>query len=279
MAGSAALCSLSFIGTATVLMRLGEFTVLTDPNFVRQGQWVYLGKGLFSRRRTDPAIGISQLPELDAVVLSHLHGDHFDRMSRRHLEPDTPIFTTPEAAEKLRSGGFTEAVPMTTWSEQRLTSGSASLRLTSLPGQHGFGLVGRLLPPVMGTLVEYQAGPGLRPLRIYLTGDTLVYDELAEIGRRFPEIDLAVVHLGGTRVFGALVTMDGRQGVDLLHLLRPRRAVPVHYDDYGVFRSPLSNFEYELRRRPPATHVRYLWRGDTVDLPVCSVSDSGETST
>ena len=47
--------TLTFVGTATTLLRLGPFTDLTDPNFLRKGQLAYLGKGLVSRRRTSPA--------------------------------------------------------------------------------------------------------------------------------------------------------------------------------------------------------------------------------
>ncbi len=61
--------SVKFVGTATVLLQLGEFTVLTDPNFLHQGQLAYLGKGLFSRRLTEPAMQPSELPSLDCVVL------------------------------------------------------------------------------------------------------------------------------------------------------------------------------------------------------------------
>ena len=55
--------SLTFIGTATTVLRLGSFTLLTDPNFVRRGQRVHLGYGLTSKRRTDPALTPAQLAE------------------------------------------------------------------------------------------------------------------------------------------------------------------------------------------------------------------------
>jgi len=54
--------SLTFVGTATTVLRLGPFTLLTDPNFIRRGQRVHLGYGLTSRRRTDPACTIDELP-------------------------------------------------------------------------------------------------------------------------------------------------------------------------------------------------------------------------
>jgi L-ascorbate metabolism protein UlaG (beta-lactamase superfamily) len=259
--------SLFFVGTATTVLRLGPFAVLTDPNFLRRSQWSYLGQGLVSRRRTDPAIEIGELPELDAVVLSHLHGDHFDRVAGRELDRDLPILTTPHAARWLGRRGFREPVALSTWSDMSLTKDSATLTVTSLPGRHALGRLARVLPPVMGSMLEYRPAPDSPWLRVYLSGDTLVHDDLRQIRERYPAIDVAVLHLGGTKVLGVLLTMDASQGVDLLELLQPRHAVPVHYDDYGRMKSPLSDFVAEVERRRPPAAVSYLHRGDTFTFP------------
>lgn len=259
--------SLRFIGNATTVLRLGPFTLLTDPNFIRRGQWTYLGNGLVSRRLKDPALGIGELPPLDAVVLSHMHGDHFDRVAVRELNRDLPILTTPQAARHLGRRGFRETVALPTWDELELTKGGASVTVTSLPGRHARGALQRFLPPVMGSMVEYRATPDGPVLRVYLSGDTLMHDDLREISERYPLIDVAVVHLGGTRALGVLLTMDGAEGVDLLELLRPRQAVPVHYDDYTVMKSPLSDFVAEAERRRPPVEVTCVDRGRTLALP------------
>ncbi len=256
--------SLTFVGNATVLLRLGRFTVLTDPNFIRRGQRAYLGKGLFSRRLKDPAMTIADLPRLDAVVLSHLHGDHFDRVARRDLDRSPPVFTTPAAARKLSSWGF-DPQPMRTWERSQLVLGAETLTVEALPGTHARGAMKALLPPVMGTLLEHRVGGG-RPTRIYLSGDTLTGDHLDEIARRHPDVDLALVHLGGTRVLMQTVTMDAAQGVDFLRRVRPKQAIPVHFDDYGVMASPLSDFEHAVRKEGLADRVRVLERGRTVPL-------------
>jgi L-ascorbate metabolism protein UlaG (beta-lactamase superfamily) len=98
---------------------------------------------------------------------------------------------------------------------------------------------------------------------MYITGDTLVYDKLNEIPVRYPDIDLALLHLGGTRVLGILVTMDGKQGVDLIRLVRPHRAIPIHFNDYDVFTSPLSDFQNEVAAAGLADRVHYLEHGGT----------------
>jgi L-ascorbate metabolism protein UlaG (beta-lactamase superfamily) len=265
--------SLTWIGTATTLLRYGGFTVLTDPNFLHRGQLAYLGKGLVSRRLTDPAVRLEDLPPLDAVVLSHLHGDHFDRVARRGLPRDVPVLTTPAAARTLRGWGFSRAVGLSTWSAHELRSPAGDvLRVTAAPGRHARGPLQALLPPVMGSVLEYRPAGDDVPLSVYVTGDTLVVDDLREVPRRHPSLDLGLWHLGGTRIpgvlgLGALVTMDGRQGADLLELVRPTTVVPIHHGDYGVFTSPLSDFLDEVGRRG-LPGVRPLERGQELALPV-----------
>src|SRR4051812_14316952 len=234
--------SLTFIGTATVLIRYGGFTILTDPNFLHRGQSAKLGYGLRSRRLTEPALSIEDLPPLDLVVLSHHHGDHFDDVAAARLDHALPVVTTPHAARKLNRQGFTNPRPLQTWQRLTFRRGDASLTMTSLPARHGPGPLNRLLPPVMGTMLDFADRDGLA-LRVYLSGDTLAHDRLADIPRRLPGIDLAIVHLGGTRILGVLLTMDATQGAAAIRTLSPRAAIPVHYDDYTVFRSPLSAFQ------------------------------------
>ncbi|MCW2726436.1 MAG: Lactamase [Frankiales bacterium] len=255
--------TLQFIGTATTLLRHGGFTVLTDPNFLHRGQRAYLGRGLTSRRLTDPALRVDQLPPIDVVVLSHLHGDHFDRVAARGLSRDLPIVTTRHAARKLRLRGFVNAVALDTWQSHELRKDGSTLRITAMPGRHAYGPAQTLLPPVMGSVLEFGTAAG--PLSVYITGDTLVYDDLREIPRRHPRLDVGLWHLGGTRILGLMVTMDGRQGADLLEMIMPGMTVPIHYDDYTVFTSPLQDFLDEVDRRG-LPGVRPVLRGEHVRL-------------
>jgi L-ascorbate metabolism protein UlaG (beta-lactamase superfamily) len=206
----------------------------------------------------------ADLPSLDAVLLSHLHGDHFDRIARRDLPRSQPVVTTKAAARRLHDWGF-ETRGLDTWETETLTRDGESLSIEALPGIHARGVMGALLPPVMGSLLEHRVDGAVRR-RVYISGDTLTGDHLDEIARRHPDIDVAVVHLGGTRILLHTVTMDDEQGVDLLRRINPGRAVPVHYDDYRVFRSPLSDFEDRCRREGLGDLVRPVRRGETVRL-------------
>ncbi|MCV7280909.1 MBL fold metallo-hydrolase [Mycolicibacterium flavescens] len=272
--------TVTFIGTATTLISGGrgggdersreeQITLLTDPNFLHEGQHAYLGYGLLSKRLKGPALDIDQLPAIDAVVLSHMHGDHWDRVSQSRLDHALPVVTTPHAAKRLIRRGFDRALALQTWQHHTITKGEVTVTVTALPGRHAPTPVDRFLPPVMGSLIEFS--DGTNRCRLYVSGDTLMVDELREIPVRFDSIDVGVLHLGGTRLpfgrhlpFGLTVTMDGRQGADVVELLDLPRMIPVHFDDYGVFASPLSDFVEEMKRRGLADRIIELERGSSV---------------
>lgn len=259
--------SLLFIGNATMLIRYRGFTILTDPNFLHRGQRAYLGYGISTKRRTDPALSVHELPPLDVIVLSHTHGDHWDRVARRGLDPKTPVVTTTRAARTLARQGFETSVGLDTWDTHRLYGPGGSLTITALPARHGPWPAHLLLPPVMGSVLEFTDETGRVTLRCLISGDTLLDRGLAEIPRRFPDIDLGVVHLGGTRLLRLLtVTMNGRQGARWVELIRPRRVLPVHFDDYTAFRSPLADFRDRAGRTAFADRVVYLRRGESLEL-------------
>ncbi|HEY0840350.1 MAG TPA: MBL fold metallo-hydrolase, partial [Vulgatibacter sp.] len=200
--------SLFFVGTATTLIRFGGFSILTDPNFLHQGEQVHLGYGLRATRRTEPACQLEDLPPFDFVLLSHMHEDHFDREVERQLPRQTRIVTTPKAASALAEKGFHAAEALETWEPVEFVRGESRLRITSMPGRHGPMLVASLLPPVMGSMLEFSHDRYGLLLRMYVSGDTLVYEAIREIPERFHGVDCAVLHLGGARILGILVTMD-----------------------------------------------------------------------
>ncbi len=252
----------TFIGMATVLLRVGGFTILTDPNFLHSGEKTRLGMGLRKRRLTEPAMQIPELPPLDLLVLSHYHGEHFDRTTRKELDKATPIVTEPSAAKKLRRRGFTDVTALDTWERHEIRRGERTLSVEALPAKHAPAAMSPVVPPLMGSLL--QVSEGARPLiRIYVTGDTRYHRDLEEIPRRHPAIEVCFIHLGGTRLAGILLTMDDAEGVRMLELVKPRVAVPVHFDDYAIFRSPLESFLDRAGRAHLVTKIREVRRGET----------------
>ncbi|MEW5861667.1 MAG: hypothetical protein AB1861_30545 [Cyanobacteriota bacterium] len=82
-----------------------------------------------------------------------------------------------------------------------------------MPGRRGSMLLTAVLPPVMGSLLEFQPAAGKTAFRLFITGDTLANQQLKEIPQRYSDIDLALLHLCGTEAFGILLIINAKQGV------------------------------------------------------------------
>ncbi len=76
-----------------------------------------------------------------------------------------------------------------------------------------------------------------------------------------------MVHVGGTTLPGGfVVTMIGAEAVECLQRIRPRVAVPVHYDDYGVFKSGLDDVRKAVGSAGREVEMRYVRRGESTAL-------------
>ena len=128
----------------------------------------------------------------------------------------------------------------------------------------------------MGSLLEFSATDGAGTFRLYITGDTLIHDDFKEIPRRYPDIDLALFHLGGTRIMGLLLTLDAEQGVEAINIIQPRELIPIHYNDYEVFKSSLEEFKQAVAAAGLESRVRYLSHGETYEFEIPALNLSNK---
>ncbi|OJZ74951.1 MBL fold metallo-hydrolase [Mycobacterium paraffinicum] len=252
-----------FIGNATTLIRYGGLSILTDPAFLHKGEHVDLGHGIWARREVEPACQIADLPPIDLIVLSHYHGDHFDDVAARELDNTLPIVSTADAVGKLRALGFQRGYPLDTWESLEVCKGDATLTITAMPAKHAADdAVEELLMPVNGHLLDFSRKGDLL-YRLYITGDTMLVDSLQDIPRRYPDIDLGLIHTGGTTFLVTIVTMTGEQAVRAVEITKPRTAIPIHYNDFSVFLSGLDDFKRAAEASTTPTQFVYLAHGES----------------
>lgn len=122
-----------------------------------------------------------------ALLVTHLHQDHFDSTAAKSLSHSLPLICQPDDVERLRHEGFHRLEPVVTTLEHH------SVRLTRTAGHHGTGEIGEMLAPVSGFVLEHDDEPV-----VYLAGDTIWCDEVAEVIVRFSP-DVIVVNAGGAR--------------------------------------------------------------------------------
>ncbi|HEY2052511.1 MAG TPA: MBL fold metallo-hydrolase [Solirubrobacterales bacterium] len=253
---------LTHIGGPTVLIELGGWRLLTDPTFDPAGGSYRFGWGTGSVKTTGPAIAAAELAPIDAVLLSHdQHDDNLDAAGRAFLPQVGTVVTTVPGAGRLGDG----ARGLAAWEETTLAApGKTPLEIVATPCRHG----PPLSRPIVGEVIGFglrvaepasEAPPAKRPVDLWISGDTVLYDGVREVAERL-DVDVALIHLGGVRfpISGPLrYTMNGAEAAELADLLAPRVVVPIHYEGWKHFRE--GRDEAETGLAGAATRERFRW--------------------
>jgi len=256
---------LTHIGGPTALIELGGWTLLTDPTFDAPGGHYNFGWGTASDKVAGPAIAAADLPPIDAVLLSHdHHEDNLDPAGRALLHAAGAIVTTVSGAKRL--GG--SARGLAPWQTTRLEAPDRTpIDITATPCRHGPPLSHPIVGDVIGFALRWD---GQEDGVLWVSGDTVLYDGVREVADRL-QVDTALLHLGGVRfgVSGPVrYTMTARDAVELCGLVRPRTAIPSHYEGWKHFRQGRDAIEREWAAAPEDVRGRIRWLpiGVGVDL-------------
>ncbi len=247
---------LTHIGGPTVLIEVGGWRLLTDPTFDPPGRSYRFGWGTGSRKLAGPAIEASELGAIDAVLLSHDHHDDNLDPAGRALLPAAGIVVTTASGAKRRGG---DARGLEPWATTTLEAPDRRrIEVTATPCRHG----PPLSRPIVGDVVGFALGwEGQEHGMLWISGDTVLYDGVRGVADRL-QVDTALLHLGGVRfpVSGPVrYTMTAQEAVELCGLIRPRTAIPIHYEGWKHFREGREAIERELESAPEDIRRRIRW--------------------
>jgi L-ascorbate metabolism protein UlaG (beta-lactamase superfamily) len=216
-----------WVGHATVLLRVGGQTVLTDPV---TSALVGLGMGLATagpRRRYAAALDVRDLPPLDLILLSHAHFDHLDRPTLAKLPKRTPVVTSGHTADLLRDLGYRRVTELR-WGE---SADVGPLRLTAAPVAHwGARTFFDTHRGYNAYAIEALSGPRRRVL---FGGDTAYHDQWREVGK----VDLAVVGIGAYDPY-LRAHANPEQAWEMAGHVRADAVVPMHFGTFKLSYEP-----------------------------------------
>jgi len=247
---------MTHLGGPTVLIEVGGWRLLTDPTFDRPGGRYRFGWGTGSTKLAGPARDAEALMPVDAVLLTHdHHEDNLDGAGRALLGRVATVITTSAGARRLGA----RARGLTAWQSTDLRGdGRADISVTATPCRHGPPLSRPIVGPVIGFALGWAGQEGGV---LWITGDTVLFDGVRRVADRM-RIDTAVLHLGGVQfpVTGPLrYTMTAQDAVELIGLVKPRLAIPVHYEGWSHFRQGRDVIERALDGAPADVRDRVRW--------------------
>jgi L-ascorbate metabolism protein UlaG (beta-lactamase superfamily) len=246
----------TWLGHSTALIELGGTRLLTDP--VLRGRLAHLV-------RVAPPVDPPLFADLDAVLISHLHHDHFDEPSLRKLDRATRLIVPAGAEARVRRLGFEQVTEV----EAGAAVEVSSVSVQAVPAIHDLGRGPR--SGEAGAIGFIAAGDGAR---VYFAGDTDIFDAMAELAD--PPLDVALIPVWGWGPTLGKGHLDPDEAAAALALLCPRVAVPIHWGTLyprGLRRlrpRQLEDPPERMRRKAavlaPATRVEILAPGGSLEL-------------
>src|ERR1700761_2525831 len=218
--------TLTLIGGPTALIEIDGFRLLTDPTFDVPG--IYQLPHVKLEKLSGPALAADAIGEVDAVLLSHdQHSDNLDDSGKRFLSRVKRVLTTQAGAKRL--GGHAEG--LAPWASTELSKNGRSLTITATPARHGPAGIEPLSGDVVGFVLAPKDG-----CPIYISGDTVWYDGVAEVAQRF-KAGLVMPFAGAAQTRGPFhLTMDTNDTIETARAFPDAMIVPVHTDGWAHFR-------------------------------------------
>jgi len=213
---------LCLIRHATLLVEFGGRTLLVDPMLDDAGARPAIENS--PNPRNNPLVplplsGEELVQEVNAVLVTHTHSDHWDSSAARLINRNVPLFCQPEDEEKFSGLNFAQVRPIAgaaTWK---------GLQIIRTGGQHGTGEIARKLAPVSGFVLKSPAEPTL-----YIAGDTIWCPEVEQaIKDHNPRT--TVVNAGGARFLqGDPITMTPEDVMQVCRSAPKMQVVAVHME-------------------------------------------------
>ncbi|MFB9887983.1 MBL fold metallo-hydrolase [Balneatrix alpica] len=241
----------TWLGGPTLLVEFNGFRFITDP-MLGEGEQAFVmgdpnedfdlatGPQIKHHRRLTPLPPVD-LSDLQLILLSHAHEDHFDQEAQRRLSPALPLITPAHDLQNLYDKGFQQAQSLA-WGESRsFAAGAGEITITAVPAHHSNQTdIAQLLGQGNGYWIEFKEQNWRKTL--YWTGDTLPTPALLNALRPYGQPDVMIPHLGRVGTPGPLgqISMGASDVIKLADAVQPHKLLPIHHSSYALYLEPIT---------------------------------------
>ncbi len=224
--------AITFIGHSSFLLQTAGQAILVDP--------VFATRLVLLRRQRRPGLRVRDLPNINAVLLTHAHMDHLNRPSLRAIAGEmrrrglpAPAAVVPNGVEDLvRTLGFRSVTELRWWESAEV----GPLTVTATPCQHwGARMFSDTHRGFGGYTIAAEGPPTL-----YHSGDTAYFNGFHEIGNRL-QPDVAMLPIGAyyPDSYRAVHTSP-EEALQIFEDIGAGTMIPMHYNTFRLGREPMA---------------------------------------
>lgn len=219
---------ITWLGHSTLLVEIDGYRVLVDPVWAERAS-PFESSG--PKRFHAAPLPLDELPEIDAVVISHDHYDHLDHETVIALGDKVPLYAVPlGVGAHLEQWGVPadRIVERDWWGEVTI----GDLTLVATPARHASGRALTLSDRDKTLWAGWvMRGP---EHRVYYSGDTAMFPGLTDIGERLGPFDAALIETGAYNPVWTDVHLGPEQAIVAHELVRGGLFIPVHWGTFDL---------------------------------------------
>ena len=218
------LAKVTWFGHAAFKIELAGTTVLVDP---------------FLDKNPSAPVKASDIVEVDAVFVTHDHGDHLGDAFSICRNTKATFVATVELADYAEQSGVANVAGLN-------IGGSFVVKKVRFSVVQALHTASKGAPT--GVVVE---GGGKS---VYHAGDTGLFGDMRLIGELYKP-DLVLLPIGG------YYTMGAREAAEAVKMLGSKVVVPMHYKTFDVLAKSAAEFVKYVKKKAPKTKVVVLKPG------------------
>ncbi len=240
-----------WLGGPSLLITFNDLTLLTDP-MLGQGENAFImadPNEMFDLKK-GPNVKthsrLTKLPkfnlkELDLLLLSHAHEDHFDQAAQEQLNRSLPVLLPTQDHKKVQDYGFNNLFSLNPGDVRTYPAGKGTLTITAVPADHSENE--KLLPLLghgLGYFIKFKQGNWQRS--VYWSGDSMPTKRVMNFVKPLGPVDIFIPNMGRVGTTGPLgqISLGAKEAALMANAVEAKKILPIHHSTYNLYLEPIS---------------------------------------